>query len=330
MAEVYGAYRSGAVHELFDAVRTFFSELASVEWGAVGIALGFQLARLLCRAVAWRAILAAAFPAIRIPIDRVTGAYFAGTGINAVAPARSGDVVKLVLVKHEVPGTTYTTLAPTLLVETLFDAVVASVVLFWALFAGVLPALDVLPSIPTLDWSWPIDHPRPALVIFVVWATVLTLLVIIWSRRVRDFREQIRHGFAILREPRRFFAQVVTWQALSWVFRIAGVWFFLDAFDIPTTARNVMLVLAVQSLSTLLPFTPGGLGTQQGFLLYAFRSSSVPHTALVAFSVGMQLATNAFNFVVGLIALALLVRTLNWRKVVARGRAEVDQAESGS
>ena len=64
-----------------------------------------------------------------MPLDRVTGAYFAGTGINAVAPARSGDVVKLVLVKAELPGTTYTTLAPTLIVETLFDAVVASVVL---------------------------------------------------------------------------------------------------------------------------------------------------------------------------------------------------------
>ncbi len=54
-----------------------------------------------------------------------------------------------------------------------------------------------------------------------------------------------------------------------------SIWFFLDAFDIPTSARNVMLVLAVQSLSTLLPFTPGGLGTQQGFLLYAFRDSNI-------------------------------------------------------
>lgn len=316
------------MHDLVDAVDTFFSELAHVKWGAVGIALGFQLLRLVCRAVAWRAIVAAAFPDVRVPLDRVTGAYFAGTGINAVAPARSGDVVKLVLVKAELPGTTYTTLAPTLIVETLFDAVVASVVLLWALFAGVLPALNVLPSLPTLDWSWPIDHPRPAFVIFVVWATVITLLVVIWSRRVRDFKEQIRHGFAILYTPRRFFSQVVSWQALSWVFRIVSIWFFLDAFGIPTSGRNVMLVLAVQSLSTLLPFTPGGLGTQQGFLLYAFRDSSISHTELVAFSVGMQLATNAFNFAVGLIALLLLARTIRWKQIVAPERAEIDRART--
>lgn len=316
------------MHDLFDAVDTFFSELAHVKWQAVGIALGFQLLRLLCRAVAWRAIVAAAFPDLRVPLDRVTGAYFAGTGINAVAPARSGDVVKLVLVKAELPGTTYTTLAPTLIVETLFDAVVASVVLAWALFAGVLPALNVLPSLPTLDWSWPIDHPQPAVVIFFVWATVITLLVVIWSRRVRDFKEQIRHGFAILYTPGRYLSRVVSWQALSWVFRIASIWFFLDAFDIPSSARNVMLVLAVQSLSTLLPFTPGGLGTQQGFLLYAFRDSTIPHTELVAFSVGMQLATNAFNFAVGLIALLLIARTVRWKQIIAPERAEIDRART--
>ncbi len=312
--------------ELFDAVETFFSELAAVEWTAIAIALGLQLVRLFCRSVAWRAIIAAAFPDLRVPLGRVTGAYFAGTGVNAIAPARSGDVVKLVLVKHEVQGTTYTTLTPTLIVETLFDAFVASFVLLWALAAGVLPAFDALGNIPTFDWSWPIDHPRPAFVIFVVWATVITLLVVIWSRRVRDFKEQIRHGFAILYEPRRFLREVVTWQALSWALRIASVWFFLDAFDIPTSARNVMLVLAVQSLSTLLPFTPGGLGTQQGFLLYAFRDSGVPRTELVSFSVGMQLATNAVNALAGLVALFYIARTLRWKQLIAPERAAVDEA----
>ena len=89
-----------------------------------------------------------------------------------------------------------------------------------------------------------------------------------------------------------------------------------------------MLVLAVQSLSTLLPFTPGGLGTQQGFLLYAFRDSSIPHTELVAFSVGMQLATNAFNFAVGLVALLLLARTIRWKQIIAPERAEIDRART--
>ena len=319
----------GVVHEVFDAVDTFFSELASVEWTAVGIALGFQLARLLCRSVGWRAIVAAAFPELKIPLGRVTAAYLAGTGVNAVAPARAGDAVKLVLVKQEIRGTTYTTLTPTLIVETLFDAVVASGVLLWALAAGVLPGLDVLPSLPSIDLSWPIDHPRPFIVVLVVWLTVIGLLVFIWSRRVRDFKEQVRHGFAILREPVRYLREVVFWQALSWVCRVGSVWFFLDAFDIPTSAHNVLVVLSVQSLSTLLPFTPGGIGTQQGFLLYAFRDTTVSRTALVSFSVGMHIATNAFTFLVGLVALFFVARTVRWKQIVGREKSAIDEATPG-
>ena len=130
-------------------------------------------------------------------------------------------------------------------------------------------------------------------------------------------------------EPRRYFAQVVSWQTLSWVFRVAGVWFFLDAFDVPATTRNVLIVLAVQSLSTLLPFTPGGIGTQQGFLLYAFRDTAVGRTSLVSFSVGMHLATNAVNVVAGLIALLLLARTVRWKQLIAPEKDEIDRARAG-
>jgi uncharacterized membrane protein YbhN (UPF0104 family) len=317
------------VAEVWDGIQTFFEELAGVEWVPLAIACGLQVARLFCRSIAWRAIIKAAYPETRVPLGHVTGAYFAGVGVNAITPARAGDVVKLVLVKHEVQGTTYTTLTPTLLVETIFDMVIASIILLWALFAGVLPGFDTIGDLPSIDWTWPINNPRPAFVVAAVWLTVIVLLVVIWSRRVRDFKEQVRHGFAILYEPRRYFTEVASWQALSWVCRIAGVWFFLEAFHIPATARNVMIVLAVQSLSTLLPFTPGGVGTQQGFLLYAFRDTAVGRAALVSFSVGMYLATTVVNVVAGLVALLLIARTVRWKELIAPEKAAIDQAKEG-
>ena len=314
--------------EVFDGIQTFFEELADVEWTALAIACGLQLARLFARAVAWRSIIAAAYPEAKVPLGHVTGAYFAGVGVNAIAPARAGDVVKLVLVKHEVQGTTYTTLTPTLIVETIFDMVVAAVILIWALFAGVLPAFDAIGDLPSIDWTLADRSPAPVRSsIAAVWLTVIVLLVVIWSRRVRDFKEQVRHGFAILYEPKRYFTQVVSWQALSWVFRIAGVWFFLDAFDVPTTARNVMIVLAVQSLSTLLPFTPGGVGTQQGFLVYAFRDTTVGRASLVSFSVGMYVATTVVNVVAGLVALLLIARTIRWKQLIAPEKEAIEQAQ---
>src|SRR5438105_6705157 len=115
--------------QVIDAAGTFFDQLAAVGWTMLGIAVSLHVARLVCRGLAWRNILAASFPSARIKRLPIFGAYVAGVGLNSVAPARAGDVLKLVLTHRRVEGSTYATLTPTLLVETLFDTVVAAGIL---------------------------------------------------------------------------------------------------------------------------------------------------------------------------------------------------------
>jgi glycosyltransferase 2 family protein len=316
--------------QVIHAAGTFFDQLAAVGWTMLGIALACHLARLVCRALAWRNILAASFPSARVRRMPIFGAYVAGVGLNSVAPARAGDVLKLVLTHHRVEGSTYATLTPTLLVETLFDTFVAGGILIWAFRQNVLPGLDVLPNLPSIDSHWPLNHPKPAIVIGVVWVTVIVLLIVIWSRRVDRFRQHVAEGFAILHDPRRFAVGVITWQALSWVFRAATVFFLLRAFHLPATAYATALILSVQSLATLLPFTPGGVGTQQGLIVYVFRRQPIKESLLVSFSVGMQIALTVFNVVLGLIALAAMARTLRWRGLVAPAREELDGGRASS
>jgi uncharacterized membrane protein YbhN (UPF0104 family) len=306
------------VGKVIDAAGEFFHHLADVHWVPLAIALGFQLLRLLARAPAWRNILRASYPDLVIPRRTVVGAYLAGVGVNAVVPARGGDLLKLYLVKHRVDDTTYPTLASTLIVETLFDTVVAGALLVWALAIGVLPGLDVLPHLPQVDWSWPLRHRREAAVISAVWLVVIVLLLVIAFARVRSFKERVAQGFAVLRPFRRFVTQVCSWQALSWAFRIASVYFFLKAFGVPATLHNALLVLIVQSLATLFPFTPGGVGTQQGLLVYVFNraGSGIKGSLLLSFSVGMYIATTILNVVAGFVALFLMVGTLRWRRLL--------------
>lgn len=315
--------------QVIDAAHTFFDQLASVGWAALGIALGLHLVRLVCRGFAWRNILAAAYPSVPVRRLPVLGAYVAGVGLNSVAPARAGDVLKLVLVHGRINGSTYSTLTPTLIVETLFDFVVAAGVLAWAFTQGVLPGLDVIrgPKLRSVDWHWPLQHPTPAIVIGLVWLTVIALLIWFWSKRVEGFKQRVAAGFAILRTPKKFLTGVVSWQALSWVFRAASVYFFLRAFHLPATAYTTALVLAVQSLATLLPFTPGGVGTTQGLIVYVFRNEHVAKTRLVSFSVGMQIALTAFNVLLGVIALAFMARTLRWKRIVTPARDEIDRGQ---
>ena len=76
--------------------------------------------------------------------------------------------------------------------------------------------------------------------------------------------------------------QVVSWQAASWVARIGSVFFFLSAFHIDGDGRDDgVAVLVVQGLSTMLPFTPGGAGTQQAVLVFALGGAASRSAMLV-------------------------------------------------
>ncbi len=270
--------------------------------------------------------MARAYPAARVPRRSVFGAYVAGVGVNAVMPARGGDVVKVYLLKRRVEGASYPTLASTLLVETLFDMVVASALLVWALQQGVLPGLGVLPNLPTIDWSIVARHPRAAVVVAVV-MFLAGLIGGIWlSHHVVAFKRRVAQGFAILGEPRRYLRQVVVRQAVSWVLRITAIYFFLKAFHISATVENALLVQVVQSLATVLPFTPSGAGTEQGLIVYIF-SGKEPATALLSFSVGMTITLIVANVLLGLGAILLMQRTLRWRRAVADEREVADSAE---
>ncbi len=310
--------------EFFHALRVFGDQLASVGWAALGIALGLHFAKVLVRTFAWRNILAAAYPGARVPWRPVFGAYVAGVGVNSIVPGRGGDLVKLYLVRHRVPQTTYTTLASTLVVETLLDLVLATLIFIWALTQGVLPSLHVLPSVPAFDWGWLLRHQR-------LTATVVALatLAVIWfawwaSRHVEHFKERVGAGLAILRDRRRYLREVASWQLLSWVFRIAALYWFLRAFHVTATVHNALLSQVVDSLATLLPFSPGGAGTKQGLLVYVLEGQA-PTSRLLAFSVGMHVAITVFNLVLAAGAVFVMLRTLRLGELLGRAKAEADR-----
>jgi len=135
------------------------------------------------------------------------------------------------------------------------------------------------------------------------------------SRHVWEFWKRVRQGLAILRDRRAFLTQVVSWQLLSWVARVAAIYWFLRAFHVEATLEVAFAVIVVQTLSTLLPFTPGGLGTQQAVLLFVLADVA-SRSAVLAFSVGMHLVTLAVNVAIGFGAIFVMLRTLRWRRTI--------------
>jgi uncharacterized membrane protein YbhN (UPF0104 family) len=313
------------VHVFLHDAGLFFHHLAAVNFGALGIAIAFQALRLIARTRAWRNIVAAAYPETRVRWRSVLGAYLGGVGLNAITPARSGDVLKLFLLKRRVEGSTYPTLGATLIVETLFDAFVGIGLLVWALSLGVLPNIHRLPKLPNIDLRWAFQHPLALEIAALVIGIGIGLLLVWATAHVRAFWARVRQGFAILGDRSEYLNGVVSWQALSWVFRLATIYFMLRAFHLSATVHNALLVQIAQSLSTLLPITPGGAGTEQGLLLYLF-SGKAARSALLSFSVGMHIAIVVVNVILGALAVALMTRSLSFRRL--RKDAAADAAES--
>jgi uncharacterized membrane protein YbhN (UPF0104 family) len=305
------------VDGIIDATRAFFDGLTSVKWGPLALAVLCHLLKVLARTRAWRNIVQAAYPGTNVRWRSVYGAYVAGVGVNAIVPARGGDLLKLYLLKHRVAGSSYPTLGSTLLVDTLFDTVLASLLVAWALAFGFLPGLDVLPRLPAIDWLYLFQHPRLGLVV-VIALLVLIVVGLTWgSRKVRNFWARVRQGFAILREPRKYLRFVALWDAVDWSLRLASVYFFLRAFGVPGGAENVALVQTTMSLSTALPFTPGGVGTEQALLLYVFEGEA-PASDLLSFSIGMKIVLTVVNVIVGFLAIMVMLGTFDWRRHVDR------------
>jgi glycosyltransferase 2 family protein len=315
------------LHTTWHAISVFFGHLAAVHWQWLGLAVAGQLAKLMAVSTAWRNIVAAAYPTQRVRWRHMFGAYVAGTGVNAIIPARGGDAVKLFIAKRRIPGSTYTTLISTVLLQTLFDLVVAGCFVIWALALGLLPGLHVLPHLPSLDYGWAFRHPKAGLVLFVLLLIFGGLLAVWTVERIEDFRARVAQGFSALRDRDYYFTRVIPWQVADWLLRLTTVFCFLRAFGIPATVHNALLVQVSQSLATILPFSPAGIGTEQALLLYIFgKAHAASRSALLSFSVGMRVTLIVVNAALGFTAILILLRTLRFKKAVDADRAAAERA----
>lgn len=317
------------IHSVFHAIAVFFDHLAAVEFKWLAIGILCHLCKLAAVSRAWQNIVKAAYPGRPVRWRQMFGSYVAGTGVNAVIPARGGDVVRLFLAKRRIEGSTYTTLVSTSLLQTLFDMFVASCFILWAVTQHVLPGLDVLrsPSLPALDYGWAFRHPLAGLILFGLLLLFGTALVAWVAERVEEFKAKVAQGFAAFRDRSYYLRHVVSWQLLDWTLRLLTVFFFLRAFGIPATLRNALLVQVSQSLATIFPVSPAGIGTEQALLLYIFRNVTSKSVAL-SFSVGMRVTLILVNAVVGFTAILLMTGTLRIRRAAEADRAGGEPARA--
>jgi len=307
------------VSAFFDAVGDFFGSLASIQWLALLVGLTAFIAYLTIRARAYFHVLRAAYPDERFEFRRIWGAYMAAYGFNQVVPARGGDVIKLFLTKTSIPNSSYPAVGSSFLVEAIFDLCMAIPILTFAFTQGAFPKPPDFSKLPVFDLAFFASNPQFTLFLLTVLAIASLIAVAVLSARVRAFWARVQQGLAILRDRRRYFREVFLVQLGGWCLRFTAFWFLLEAFNVGGSVQNVLLVLGVNAVAALVPFTPGGAGVQQALLVKVF-AGGVAGATVAAYSVGQQIAIGAASFAVGFGALVFIFRFRSFKEVIAAGR----------
>jgi uncharacterized membrane protein YbhN (UPF0104 family) len=309
-----------SIESFFDAVGSFADSIASIQWLPLIVALLAFTAYLTLRARAFFHILRAAYPDERFLFRNIWGAYFAAYGFNAVVPARGGDVIKLFLTKTSVPNSTYPAVGSAMVVENVFDATMAVFILAFAFSQGVFPKPPDFSEIPAFDLQFFASHPRFTLFLLTAFAIGALVGFALLSARVRAFWAKVRQGFTILFDRDRYLREVWLVQFGGWLCRFTAFWFLLEAFNVGGSVRNVLLVLGVNAVAAVVPFTPGGAGVQQALLVKVFAGTATGAT-VAAYSVGQQVAIAVWTLGMGFLALFFIFRFRSFREVIDAGRA---------
>jgi glycosyltransferase 2 family protein len=301
------------------SVGTFFSNLADLSWGPLLLALACFIAYLTLRSRALYNAVQAAYPTERVRWRDVWGAYVAGVGINQVFPLGGGTIVQYFLTRISIPPSSYPAIIAAVWTGLVFDYGVNVLVMIFAFTQGVFPKPPDFSKLPAFDLAFFAGHPRFTLFLLTALGVAVLVGFALLSARVKAFWERVRQGLTILTDRRRYLREMVTWQVAAWFARFFAYWFLLDAFHIGGSVRNALLVLGVQVVAMVVPFTPGGAGVQQALLLTVFAGAAST-TEVAAFSVGQQIALGTVAVGMGFAALALIFRLRSFKEVVRRGR----------
>jgi uncharacterized membrane protein YbhN (UPF0104 family) len=216
-------------------------------------------------------------------------------------------------VRTQLPGSSVATIAASLSVLLVFDAILGAALIttLWGL--GLAPALPSPPSVGALP-----------LVAMALALAVVTAGLLARARArtiVRRLLAAAARGFSVLRSPWTYASTVLPFQLSAWACRIAVVYLVLHAFRFDAGLETAVVLVVFTGVSTAVP-VPGGAGTQQVLAAYALQGV-VSTAGAISFSLGMQVGVTAVNAAVGLAATMLLFRTVRPLAAVraARGRS---------
>ncbi len=293
---------------------------SSPTWVLAGLAL--MCLSMVVRSVAWRAILRAALPGVRVGRRDVLRGTSIGVLMSATLPARLGEPSRALVVSRRIGGRQREVL------PTVVGTIVSQALL--NVFALVLLGIVMFSSIGLFR-----GH-KGALIAFAVVPLVLLLAVLVApallragapsrSRRVRNAvakmraaLTRVRNGLQVFRKP-RLGAEAVVMQLLAWALQWVSCYVLLVALGLDARAgmAAAAAVLFAVNVTAAVPITPSNIGVFQAACVAVLTAGyHVSYADALAYGIILQAVEVATAVVMG--APSLVNEGLSWKDIRLR------------
>jgi uncharacterized membrane protein YbhN (UPF0104 family) len=274
-------------HLLGSRVASAVDVLGSADRGWLLAASASFVAAFACTVGAWRAGFAAAGG--RISPRRAVSGLGVGALVNAFAPAKLGDAVKVALCSSAIegPGRIWTAGG-----------------VYAALAAARSLALAVLVVVASITGAVPLWPVFALCSIVAVLAAVGAL-----SGRVRRHPRiaQVLEGFAALERSPRALATVLGWTFGMVACRLAGTVAVAAALGLPQPLLAALLILPALDVASAFPITPGSIGIGTGAVAVALASRGIAMSQAIGTGLALQAIETLVSIGVGSLGALWLV-----------------------
>lgn len=293
---------------------------SSPTWVLAGLAL--MCLSIVVRSVAWRAILRAALPSVRVGRRDVLSGTSIGVLMSATLPARLGEPARALVVSRRIGGRerdVLPTVAGTIVSQALLNVIAL------VLLGGVMVA--------SLGVS---DGRGDALIALAVAPLALAAAVLLAplllragarSRRVqsavaklRAVMTRVRDGLRVFRNP-RLGAKAAAVQLLAWLIQWSSCYVLLVAMGLDTHVgpAAAAAVLFAVNVTAAVPVTPSNIGVFQAACVAVLAGGyGIPYADALAYGIILQAVELATAFVLGVPA--LITTGLSWNDVRLRAQ----------
>ncbi|KAF5037768.1 lysylphosphatidylglycerol synthase transmembrane domain-containing protein [Methanoculleus horonobensis] len=219
-----------------------------------------------------------------------TACIFISQTANLIVPARLGDFVRMLILKHE-DDATYSQGFSSLVVERVFDILMIAI-----LGAVALPFVLAVLDVP--DWFITV-------IVVPLAAGAVFFAVLLWSGRMESGNRIVAAIQRMLDEVKRASLNPRALGVLSgsslliWLVDVLVCYAVVLMFQAPVPFGIVVLAIVIGNLVKAVPITPGGVGTYELALALTFGLAGTPAVTATLIAVIDHLIKNLVTLVGG-------------------------------